>query len=84
MSIAILAQAPLCRGQTHASYFLSDAPDKFTTPISQISEIKKNSFFKVNFFPLIPLLNDLFFSSFFGTQPKIGSFRLPTHSRDAH
>ena len=26
----------------------------------------------------------ILYSSFFGTQPKIGSFRLPTHSRDAH
>ena len=30
------------------------------------------------------LLPELFFSSFFGIYPKIGSFRLPTHSRDAH
>ena len=32
--------------------------------------------------PLPPEL--FFFSSFFGTKPKIDSFRLPTHSRDAH
>ena len=25
-----------------------------------------------------------FFHRFFGTYPKIGSFRLPTHMRDAH
>ena len=31
-----------------------------------------------------PLPPGFFFSSFFGTYPKIGSFRLPTHSRDAH
>ena len=28
--------------------------------------------------------NSLFFRRFFGTLPKIGSFRLPTHRRDAH
>ena len=31
-----------------------------------------------------PLWTKLFFSSFFGTYPKIGSFRLPTHMRYAH
>ena len=31
-----------------------------------------------------PLVPEFLFSSFFGTQPKIGSFRLPTHRRDAH
>ena len=31
-----------------------------------------------------PLWTEFFFSSFFGTWPKIGSFRLPTHWRDAH
>ena len=31
-----------------------------------------------------PLLTEFFFSSFFGTYPNIGSFRLPTHSRDGH
>ena len=30
------------------------------------------------------LWTELFFSSFFGTYPKIGSFHLPTHRRDAH
>ena len=30
-----------------------------------------------------PLLPEFFFSWFFGTYPKIGSFRLPTHSPDA-
>ena len=29
-----------------------------------------------------PLWTKFFFSSFFGTLPKIGSFRLPTHRRD--
>ena len=29
-------------------------------------------------------LPDKLFLSFFGTYPKIGSFCLPTHSRDAH
>ena len=33
---------------------------------------------------LNPLLPEFFFSSFFETYPKIGSLRLPTHSRDAH
>ena len=31
-----------------------------------------------------PLWTKFFFSSFFGTYHKIGSFRLPTHRRDAH
>ena len=31
-----------------------------------------------------PLPPEFFFLLFFGTYPKIGSFRLPTHSRDAH
>ena len=32
-----------------------------------------------------PLLSEFFFFSyFFGTKPKIGSFRLPIYSRDAH
>ena len=31
-----------------------------------------------------PLLPEFFFSSFFGTHPKIGSFCLPTRNRDAH
>ena len=35
-------------------------------------------------FLLNPLPPEFFFSSFFGTSRKIGSFRLPTHSRDAH
>ena len=33
---------------------------------------------------LYPFMHQIIFSSFFGTVPKIGSFRLPTHSRDAH
>ena len=36
---------------------------------------------KVFFFNPLP---PEFFSSFFGTHPKIGPIRLPTHSRDAH
>ena len=41
------------------------------------------------FFLLVVTINKfstvrIFLLSFFGTQPKIGSFRLPTHSRDAH
>ena len=31
-----------------------------------------------------PFHPELFFRRFFGTEPKIGSFRLPTHSRDSH
>ena len=31
-----------------------------------------------------PLWTKFFFSSFFETYPKIGSFRLPTHRHDAH
>ena len=31
-----------------------------------------------------PLWTKFFFSSFIGTKPKIGSFRLPTHRHDAH
>ena len=31
-----------------------------------------------------PITAWILFSSFFGTFPKIGSFRLPTHTRDAH
>ena len=36
---------------------------------------------------IIEIFNPLppeIFSSFFGTLPKVSSFRLPTHSRDAH
>ena len=35
-------------------------------------------------FPFNPIGTKFFFPSFFGTWPKIGSFRLPTNSRDAH
>ena len=36
------------------------------------------------FLAINPLWTKFFFSSFFGTYPKIGSFCLPTHRRNAH
>ena len=36
------------------------------------------------FLQLPHIMPQLFFSLFFMTKPKIGSFRLPIHSRDAH
>ena len=55
--------------------------------MSQQKGLYKNFLWYINLdFLLIinPLLPEFFFSSLFGTAYKIGSFLLPTHSRDAH
>ena len=39
---------------------------------------------RFQYIALNPLWTKFFFSSFFGTWPKTGSFHLPTHRREAH
>ena len=62
--------------------------DKALTVYMSRNEIKKrmnpSSYLFRELVHINPLVPEFFFSSFFGTLPKIGSFPLPTHSRDAH